>query len=599
MRTIHSIFRITWLLFQLEHRPATSITSATGTSTFSKWLKIYNREKVTGLEVTLIFLLCFALAGHHPPDVNESHYLTKAKHFWNPDWCPEDLFLSSSNSHWLFYVCFGWITKWTSLETFAWIGRIGTWLGFAYAWYRLNRILNFAPLISVFTFGLFFLFNQRFNLAGEWVVGGFEAKSAAYVLLLFALGEILLRRWKWVWLAVGCAAALHPLVGCWALLASGWVWLVDRRNELQFRLRRSVTGKEWIGDIRLGLRSQWGWLATSILLVAFGAYWPLAADWNTDPRVAAVADEVYVNHRLAHHLIFSAFPVGNIARFTTLTIIWWLLAKWCLQNWKSYTRAFGKIHAFGIASLLISLIGLWLSAISDSSANQGEWATRLLKYYWFRLADFAIPFAASLTLGRIVSGWIVDGTQRARQIAAAVAMVLIGAACVSLVVERFSDPRPVADQRSLPKFPEQPDKARQYHQKWKQVCHWIALQTPREAKFITPFQQQTFKWYSGRTEIVNWKDIPQDAASILQWRQRFDDLILPQQQLELGLMSYPDAQLIALAKKHNAQYLVVPQWQVDQAGPSVLKQVYPDSTRVKSGFVVLQFDSAAVDRTPN
>ena len=54
-------------------------------------------------------------AGQIPPDVNESHYLPKAKHFWDPTWCAGDLFLGSSFSHWLFYVTTGWLTRFLSL----------------------------------------------------------------------------------------------------------------------------------------------------------------------------------------------------------------------------------------------------------------------------------------------------------------------------------------------------------------------------------------------------------------------------------------------------------------------------------------------------
>ena len=28
---------------------------------------------------------------------------------------------------------------------------------------------------------------------------------------------------------------------------------------------------------------------------------------------------------------------------------------------------------------------------------------------------------------------------------------------------------------------------------------------------------QTFKWYSGHSEVVNWKEMPQDARSIVHW----------------------------------------------------------------------------------
>ncbi|MEZ6107768.1 MAG: hypothetical protein R3B96_17035 [Pirellulaceae bacterium] len=54
------------------------------------------------LEVAALLVLFAWYGGTPPPDVNEAHYLAKAKHFWQPDWCSGDLFLGEA--HWAFYV---------------------------------------------------------------------------------------------------------------------------------------------------------------------------------------------------------------------------------------------------------------------------------------------------------------------------------------------------------------------------------------------------------------------------------------------------------------------------------------------------------------
>ena len=60
------------------------------------------------LETLLIFAV-FSLHGAWPvPDVNESHYLSKAKHYWNPDWCRNDFFVNTADAHQVFYWTFGW-----------------------------------------------------------------------------------------------------------------------------------------------------------------------------------------------------------------------------------------------------------------------------------------------------------------------------------------------------------------------------------------------------------------------------------------------------------------------------------------------------------
>ena len=55
--------------------------------------------RLAAFEVAWIFLIFFLFAGSLPPDVGESHYLVKAKHYWQPAWCAGDLFLESRDAH--------------------------------------------------------------------------------------------------------------------------------------------------------------------------------------------------------------------------------------------------------------------------------------------------------------------------------------------------------------------------------------------------------------------------------------------------------------------------------------------------------------------
>lgn len=576
-------------LFPFKIAQAENGTATGFTLSLANRNKTWRETAIRFLEVLSIFLLIIAYCGQRPPDVNESHYLVKAKHFWNPEFCPEDLFLSSANSHWLFYFCFGWLTKFVSLETFAWTGRLINWLAISIIWRRLSWIIIPTPFIAPLTAGVFFIFNARFHLAGEWVIGGFEAKSVAYVLLLWGLSEITVRRWKLVWLILGLAAAFHLLVGGWGLIAAGWVWLAERRYACQIRWNRPPTFREWLRESVSGLKSQLVPIGIALGLVIFAGAWPLAADWNSDAETKRMASQIYVHERLAHHLLFSAFPVANIARFFTLVGVWLLLKKFSTRLIRVFEQFFFGVNQFVMASLSMSFVGLWLSAIATEQSDLSDLTTSLLRFYWFRLADFAVPLATCLTMGSLISQWLSQSAERFRKYAAGFAVLMITSAGLVLAIEKQNDSRPIADQRSLPRFNDEPEKNLQYLEKWVQVCQWISFNTPADAKFLTPHQQQTFKWYAGRNEIVNWKDLPQDARSIVQWRNRVDEVIVPQQQYELGLMSFSDDQLRELANRYGARYLLVPQWQVDLAGLSKLKQVYPPSTATKAGFVVFEF----------
>ena len=50
------------------------------------------------------------------PDVNEPNYLGKAIHFWNPAWAPNDFFLDTADTHWVFYFTFGWLSRWLAAD---------------------------------------------------------------------------------------------------------------------------------------------------------------------------------------------------------------------------------------------------------------------------------------------------------------------------------------------------------------------------------------------------------------------------------------------------------------------------------------------------
>ena len=92
---------------------------------------------------------------------------------------------------------------------------------------------------------------------------------------------------------------------------------------------------------------------------------------------------------------------------------------------------------------------------------------------------------------------------------------------------------------------------------------WIADsgQIPPDARFLTPLMVHTFKWYAGRSEVANWKDVPQDAQSLLQWWERVRDIsngrldqvggYMPDSVAELGV-----ERLEYLGEKYQADYVL-------------------------------------------
>src|SRR5262245_25750257 len=180
---------------------------------------------LAALEIILILGVFIIHAGSAVPDVNEPHYLSKAKHYWNPSWCSEDVFCTSADAHQVFYWTFGWLSLWLSLPALAWVGRFITWTLLAWAWRRLSVAIVPNPLYAVLSAALFVALNAHCHMAGEWVVGGLEAKGFAYVLVLLGLEQLVRNRWTWVWLLLGAAGAFHVIIGGWSVVAAGIAWL--------------------------------------------------------------------------------------------------------------------------------------------------------------------------------------------------------------------------------------------------------------------------------------------------------------------------------------------------------------------------------------
>jgi hypothetical protein len=75
---------------------------------------------------------------------------------------------------------------------------------------------------------LLWLFYRQSIVAGEWVLGTFEAKCIAYALLLFSLNGFMHQQVVLPSILLGLAFSLHPLIGLWGALAVGLSLLILR-----------------------------------------------------------------------------------------------------------------------------------------------------------------------------------------------------------------------------------------------------------------------------------------------------------------------------------------------------------------------------------
>lgn len=494
------------------------------------------------IELLLMVALVFVVAGGIPPGVNEAHYLAKAKHYWNPSWCPADSFLQSADAHLVFYWTMGWLTLFLPLSAVAWIGRFITWFLLAWSWRRLSNRVIPGNGWALLTLGLFACFLGCGNMAGEWVLGGFEAKGFAYVLLFLALETLWLGRWNRVWLLLGAASSFHVLTGGWSVVAAMFVWLCSPRD-------------------RPALTAMWPALLGGLVLALPGLLPALALTWGVDQALLAEANELYVHRRLPHHLVFHQillqpltldFQYLGLSPLTLpLTHLFFLrhlvlVIAWAVLCWKLHWGAARRLHLFVAGALLIASAGI---LIDQLTLTRPDLSAGLLRYYWFRLSDAMVPAGLAVAVGRMAQ---VQLMERGRRGWLVTAIVLASLFVSDAYWRRRDDPRPDAVIQAGPAGLDM----QQRFTDWSAACQWITAHAGEDEIVLTPRGQQTFKWYAARGEVVNWKDIPQDAQGIVEWWRRHNEVYPPAVRAE-GLVALDLTTLRALAHRYGFRYVII------------------------------------------
>jgi hypothetical protein len=440
----------------------------------------------------LIFIL--GLATSPVPGVNESHWLCKARAFWDPTYCPDDFFLKSGNAHYLFLAGIGLVTQVCSLTVTAWLGRAlaAVAMGMGLAW--LLKSLSPARAFVAVTF--FALIQSHGNLSGEWLFGGVEAKQFSYALLFAALGAFRDGRFRLSSGLVGLSVAVHPVVGAWGLIAFTVVAATCPSNS---NVRPSRREMAIMAAIAFGL-------ALPGLIPALGVL------RSAPPDVANAATVEQVYGRLRHHLDPTDFAWSGYLLYGLL-LLHWMMVRLFPQKLQVASKPFARFIEAAVIFAAVGLLIGWGAVALDgrllAAAPQplGPWCQRaaaLLKFYPFRLVDLVLPLgvasaAASIYLKKdkwhnsVESSWL------------AMALFL-------MVVPGLLAPQRDKDDRLTPEL----------WADWRQSCSCIETSTPPTAMFVTPTFSRHFKWYAHRAEFVCHKDCPQDAPGILEWRRRMN-----------------------------------------------------------------------------
>lgn len=524
-----------------------------------------------GLGECLLITAVFAAAGAWPaPDVNEAVYLTKARHAADPAWGRGDFFLETPDAHGVFYLVAGPVAAALSLDATAWLGRVAGWLLLAVGFRHAAVPLLATPWARVVAAGLFSFALRNTTAAGEWVIGGCEAKVFAWAAVLGGLGELASGRCAAAFGLAGVGTAFHPIVGGWALVATVATWLAERMRQP----RAAANGRGWLPWCDAAV------VAGGLAAAAAGVVPALGLTAGVDAATRAAATKIYVVDRLSHHLLPRTFADGMIARHLLAVAVWWLLTRLLPA-----TPPRRRIDTFTLAALTISAAGIGIASLEPWAPGP---AYALLRYYWFRLADVAVPFALATSLVAVIADPAACGRViSVRPAWAWAAVVMLVAADLAGQSQHWPLPgraavAPRAD-------------AKLAAADWADICTWVRDHAPPDACFLTPRGAASFTWRTGRREVVSWKNSPQDAASLVEWRKRIADCFSRSGSLvemERSTASLGPERVRAVASRYGADHAIVPR------DAPLVESIPGERLHANGTYAVIRLEPAATAATP-
>lgn len=321
----------------------------------------------------LIFILLALNLLTFVPQTNEEQYLLYAHQFFNPEWIPGSVMATEfPGARLLFEYIFGPIVHFVGFEATVFFGRLVTYFLLAIPLAKIFKRLNFSNLQALLLLQIFVLTKQSFY-AGEWIFGGIEAKSVAYIFLFWGVLFLLREKYFRAFACTVAATYFHVLIGGWFAVSVFLVLLFRRMPFAQI--------------FKLGLF--YGVLILPLLLyLASGIF---AGEVNTDLNL----NHIYVYFRNKHHVgLFASFDFFfrrhffNICLAAAVVFYLWQSKKVrdFLHGKADLTMLRGLVLAMSAIGFIYVIIGLADNLFFDLSGGF------LLKSYPFRMQGLALLF---------------------------------------------------------------------------------------------------------------------------------------------------------------------------------------------------------------
>ena len=463
-----------------------------------------SRAAVVALALGLTFLTAARLPWNGEPIDNEALYLLAAWKWWRPEFLASDwTFAAPWREHALFNALAGLLSLALPMGAFQWVLRLLGWFA-AYAGLAglLRRLA--VPWWGIPLGLLLWWSGRQAFVAGEWLVGGAEAKPFAYAALFASLSAFLDRRHRAGGLWLGLTFSLHPAVGVGAVAGTAMALLLDRmpwRSLAQAAVAALATALP-------GLVASAG--------VSSGAWGPEA--WG-----------LIVRARLPHHLDPLAFPPGG-----SLKVALFLLLLALVVQVGRPARATRFVAGFIAGTAVLFAAGIVARAA-------GAWT--FLQVYPFRLLPLLLPLLVpALLLGEVARRWSEKGPRQAPLVALVLAVAVLAA---GILHPDPAPPAPTADRADVVA-----------------AAEWVAdSAAPGAVVLASPGSKRAF-WDFRRAQVVNWWALRYDRFG--EWLARINALagpIEPSGPVERSLLdgrfeALPSDSVSALGRRYGASFLV-------------------------------------------
>ena len=250
--------------------------------------------------------------------------------------------------------------------------------------------------------------------------------------------------------------------------------------------------------------------------------------------------EIFVRLRHPHHYDPFSWPVWLWVAFLIPVLVWPIV--WWRRRSDPAWQSAGVVFAAFAAMIGVALIGAGVVYVSES----------LVQASLYRFSIFPKLLGCIACAFAMINGWRQDWRQRAaRSLALSFGIcVIIGCLRHGPYLGLFAVAR------------EEPG--------YLAACDWIRRNTPVDAVFIVPPDEQEFRLRAQRAVVINFKAVPQLSGELREWRRRMEDVLDMPDIRALPSRSFPNtlaaikrryeteapASLVAAARKYGARYVL-------------------------------------------